>query len=303
VTFRNPITSLPADQITSGNLAGTYQLTGSILAGNASGSHIAITPTGQIFYAADGVTPLITLDTSVGNGTIFGTHINGSSISGSTITAGVINGSIITGATVQSAATGTRTVMDSSGLHWYSAVPSESAPGGIDATPDGSKPGNPRVVLSTSKVTGKTPASVSLYGDDPTGAGRIIVVDTDQLMLNGSVVEVGATNGIQSPFFFAQLNGGVLDYLGHPHPRWATGTQRTIDAFSASGTTTAAGLLTINHSLGVVPISIQLTPSGTGVATLQVSAATSTTITVRALNASGAPIASTAIALYYVAIG
>ena len=94
--YRDPLLSLPADDITSGNLSGSYQLTGQILAGSPSGSHIAFTSTEMAFYAADGITKLIDLDTGSGSGTI-----QSATISGSTITGGLI----------QTAASGPRVYM------------------------------------------------------------------------------------------------------------------------------------------------------------------------------------------------
>lgn len=115
--YSNPLTSLPADAITSGAFSGAYTVPGSILlAGAAGGSHIQAGGSALTFYAADGVTPLITMDTSSG--------------------AGSISSATITGGTIQTAAQGRRMVLSGSSgntdtLSGYSGLANEVTPGSL----------------------------------------------------------------------------------------------------------------------------------------------------------------------------
>jgi hypothetical protein len=105
VTFRDPLTSLPASGITSGKFPGDYSLGGSfLLAGTPAGSHVSATPTGLIFYAADGVTPLISMSTAGGAG----------AVANATVTGGTV-----TGSTVKTATSGSRVELKPTGLIFY----------------------------------------------------------------------------------------------------------------------------------------------------------------------------------------
>lgn len=110
--FRNPITSLPASKITSGTFTGDYVNAGSFtLAGDPAHSHIQAAAGSLVFYAADGVTPLISMDTSSATGTITAAHI-------------------------RTAATGNRIELGNSvnEIDFYTGLAAETAPGQLSIT-------------------------------------------------------------------------------------------------------------------------------------------------------------------------
>jgi hypothetical protein len=64
VGFRNPIRSLPADDITGGQFTDAYTLSGTLIVGNPAGAHIEIDGSvpSEKLYATDGVTVLVDLE-------------------------------------------------------------------------------------------------------------------------------------------------------------------------------------------------------------------------------------------------
>lgn len=248
--YRNPLTSLPADKITSGDLGGEYQVTGAILAGDTAGSHIAIGPSGLIFYAADGVTPLIELDASSALGTI-------------------------TAADIRTAASGQRFELLSNpagALFMYSGNPAETTPGllqddgrGIALQTYDLGGGRYLPTVTMHKDTGQQ-SNLDLMGDSVTvsrSANPAEIYARDDLVVaqwsetagaNGQVTvnfPAGAFSGpfVGVPLVFVQAISGFSQWV----VATITSTGFTLTTRGATGTAPAVGTTLSGMYLAIAP--------------------------------------------------
>lgn len=243
MTFRNPLTSLPADAITSGTFSGSYVNAGQFtLAGNPAGSHVQASPTALIFYAADGVTPLISMDTAGGAGSI-----SSSSISGGTINGTAVTGGTVTGSTIQTAASGKRLLLSSSGtpdsVLGYSGVAGELNPGALQISassgargPGGRAPANGGLTQLLAPDLG---------GSSSLGVPALLVMSQDPTHTSTSL------NGIGLLADWVQLNrgAGASSILANENVQTASGST----SIPAGGTAQLSQAITYPRNLGRLP--------------------------------------------------
>ncbi len=156
MSFRNPLTSLPADAITSGALTGAYTVPGLLSVGDPAGSRVELgvagagagARSGLRLYAADGVTVLVDLNAAAGAGTV---------------TAGTVRTAAPPAARVELTPSATNA------LRLWTGAANEAAPGELRV------PGTAGVLelASPALVTGATRAALLRLtaGAGPAGAG------------------------------------------------------------------------------------------------------------------------------------
>lgn len=282
MTFRNPLTSLPADAITSGTFTGTYRNAGTfILAGAAGASRIEASGTELAFYGADGVTKLIDLVTSSG--------------------AGSINSATVTGGTVQTAAAGQRWVMAAAAkdtLAGYTGDPSENAPGQLVIGP-----------LGSGKYASGPWATLPSKG-----LGAMLLAPWENTGLIGDFAPFAAVTsydpanpGTSQPGLW--LHGGkggpagVVRVSRIPGAGWSdVWAGDNLIRGNVTGTTDVNGRLTVTHNLGVMPTCVTTSPAsadgGTpilGFLLTPKSSWSTTQFIARAVSTTGAAIASTSV--------
>lgn len=257
MTFRDPLTSLPADAITSGTFNGTYRNTGTfVLAGTPGASRIEASGTELAFYAADGTTKLIDMDTSSGTGRI---------------QSAIINGSTITGGLIQTAAAGARVYLDGVGqvlglgigAGQYDdggLIPSQVVSGSngypILTLRGITQQGNPDAPVITltgagngfpQTILGLTADLVRANGFNVmTGTGGVATGTTDA---NGRIIVNHGLGQVPSRVFTspAATDGGspILGYLLTPQASWTSMTF-TARAVSTAGAAIASTSITFS---------------------------------------------------------
>lgn len=255
MTFRDPLTSLAADAITSGTFTGTYRNTGTfVLAGTPGASRIEASGTELAFYATDGTTKLIDLDTASGAGVIRSTEIDGATI---------------TGGLVQTAAAPSNRVYLDGTNNRLGLSPTLGAANWVDAyllaaleTELARQAPQLEVVGPNSPGVAPIPPALVLRGTDPTG------VRVPTAILSAPLVQVDRGNGIASLYARDDLliaawagtagsNGQVT--VDFPSGAFSTAPLVLVQAIAGfsqwvvSATTTASFTLTTRGSTGTAP--------------------------------------------------
>lgn len=267
--FRNPITSLPASKITSGTFTGNYVNAGSFtLAGDPAHSHVQAAATSLVFYAADGVTPLISMDTSTAIGTI-------------------------TAARIRTAATGNRIELGAvaNEIDFYSGTAGE-IPGSLSIS------GAAGVQLTTPNIGGFGVAGFSIHTPDATHTAEIDMLGnlvTTYGIFSGGLIS--AVSGVQDnvgnyyPRWAKDITQRAID---------AGTAVVTTDASAYATVTHSLGVV----PLAVLCTSKSPTSGSPVMGMVLADTYTSTTFRVRCLSSTGAGIVSTPnLAVAWLAIG